>query len=52
MGKKYVTVTNDKRAQIIELITKNKMNITQAAKAADVYYPTAKAIWNIYLKTG
>ena len=52
MGKKYVTVTNDKRRLIVKLITENKLNITEAAKEADVYYPTAKAIWNIYLKTG
>ena len=52
MGKKYVTVTNDKRRQIVELITQQGRNITEAAKEADVYYPTAKAIYNIYIWTG
>ena len=52
MGKKYITVTNDKRREIIGLITEHGRNITEAAKEVGVYYPTAKAIYNIYLNTG
>ena len=52
MGKTYEPVTNEKRRLIIDLIYEQGMNISQAAKEANVYYPTAKAINQVYLKDG
>ena len=50
MTKKYVPVPDVKRQLLIQLIYEKGMNISQAAKAADIYYPTAKAINKIYQK--
>ena len=52
MGKKYVTVPNEKRHQIVKLINEDGMTVAEAAKAVDVFYPTAKAIQQIYSRTG
>ena len=50
MGKKYEPVPNAKRQKVINLIYKKGLTIAQAAKVADVYYPTAKAINMVYKK--
>ena len=52
MGKKYVTVPNEKRRQIIDLIYNKGMTIAQASKEANIFYATAKAINNVYYKSG
>ena len=52
MPKKYKPVPNDKRELLIHYIHEKGMNITQAALAADVYYPTAKVINKIYKREG
>ena len=48
MSKKYVSITTEQRRLLIDLIYKQGMNIRQAAIAANIYYPTAKAINKIY----
>ena len=50
MTKKYSPVSNEQRRLLVKLIYEKGMNISQAAKAADIYYPTAKAINKIYQK--
>jgi hypothetical protein len=50
MGKKYEPVPDSKRKELIHLIYNKGMNISRAAKQAEIYYPTAKAINKIYLK--
>ena len=47
--KKYEPVKDVKRQELIELIYEKGMNISQAAKVAGIYYPTAKSINKIYL---
>ena len=47
--KKYEPVKDSKRKELIELIYEQGMNISQAAKVAGIYYPTAKSINKIYL---
>ena len=49
MGKKYEPVSNEKRRIVIDLIMNQGMSIAQAAKEAQVYYPTAKAINRVFL---
>ena len=50
MGKKYEPVPDSKRKLLIQLIYEKGMNISKAAKHAEIYYPTAKAINKIYLR--
>ena len=52
MSKKYVSITTEQRRLLIDLIYKHGMNIRQASIAANIYYPTAKAINKIYRETG
>ena len=52
MPKKYKPVPNEKREKLVYYIHVEGMNITQAALAADVYYPTAKVINKIYKREG
>ena len=52
MPKKYKPVPNSKRQMLIRLIHEEGMNITQAAKLSDIYYPTAKVINKVYLREG
>ena len=52
MSKKYVSITTEQRRILIDLIYKQGMNIRQASIAANIYYPTAKAINKIYRQTG
>ena len=52
MAKKYVTVPNEKRREIIDMIYNQQMTIAEAAKAAGVFYATAKAINNVYAVEG
>ena len=51
MGKKYEPVPDEKRQELIDLIYNKGMNISKAAQVAKIYYPTAKAINKIYVKT-
>ena len=48
--KKYEPVNDSKRQELIDLIYEKGMNISQAAKVAGIYYPTAKAINKVYLR--
>ena len=52
MGKKYVSVPNETRQEIIRLINEDGKTIAEASKATGVYYPTVKAIQKVYAKTG
>lgn len=51
MGKKYEPVPDEKRLELIELIHNKGMNISKAAQIAKIYYPTAKAINKIFVKS-
>lgn len=48
MGKKYVSVPNDKRMELIRLIHEENMSIARAAEITEIYYPTAKAINKVF----
>jgi hypothetical protein len=48
MGKKYVSVPNEKRYELIRLIHQENMSIAQAAEKTGIYYPTAKAINKVF----
>lgn len=48
MGKKYVTISNEERLNLIRLITETKLSVAQASQVTQIYYPTAKAIARIY----
>ena len=52
MPKKYNPVPNYKRELLCRSIEYEGMNVTQAAAAAGVYYPTAKVIAKIWRKEG
>ena len=52
MGKKYVSVPNETRQEIIRLIKDDDKTIAEASKATGVYCPTVKAIWKVYASTG
>ena len=52
MPKKYKPVPNNKRQMLISLIHEEGMNITQAARLSDIYYPTAKVINKVFLREG
>ena len=51
MGKKYEPVPDEKRRELIDLIHNKGMNISKAAQIAKIYYPTAKAINKIFVKS-
>ena len=51
MPKKYNPVPNHKRELLCRYIQQG-LNVTQAASAAGVYYPTAKVIAKIWRKEG
>ena len=48
MGKKYVSVPNDKRLELIRLIHEENLSIARAAEITEIFYPTAKAINKVY----
>ena len=52
MGKKYVTVPDEMRQEIIRLINEDGKTITEASQATGVFYPTVKAIQKVYATTG
>lgn len=48
MGKEYTKVPNDKRKELVRLITEEGLSIIKAAEMTGIYYPTAKAINKIF----
>jgi transposase len=50
MVKQYVLVSNEQRLLLVQLIHKEGHSISTAAKMAQIYYPTAKAINKVYLR--
>ena len=52
MPKVYEPITTERRRVLIDLIYNQGMNISQAAKATGIFYPTAKAINKVFRLTG
>lgn len=50
MGKSYTQVSNAKRSELIKLIHNHGLKIKWAADSAGIYYPTAKAIYKVFVK--
>ena len=48
MTKKYTHVTDEKRRRLIHLIHEQGMSIIKASKMAQVNYPVAKVIYNVF----
>ena len=48
--KPHVQISDEKRKELLLYIYDQKMNIMQAARAADIYYPTAKAINAVFVR--
>ena len=52
MPKVYEPITTERRRLLIDLIYNHGLNISQAAKQLEIYYPTAKMINKVYRTTG
>ena len=52
MPKVYEPISTERRRELIDLIYNQGMNISQAAKVCNIFYPTAKAINKVFRLTG
>ena len=52
MTKKYISVPDNKRRELIRLIHEEGQTITRAAASVGVRYPVAKVINNIFRREG
>ena len=52
MPKIYEPINSERRRVLLDLIHNRGMNISQAAKATNIFYPTAKAINKVFKQTG
>lgn len=50
MGKPYTQVSNEKRSELIKYVHQHGLKIARAAEIAGIYYPTAKAIYKVFVK--
>ena len=52
VSKSYIVVSNEKRQELIDLISTKGMRICDAARACQISYENAKVINQVYRKEG
>lgn len=48
----YQLISDEKRKQLVDLVTRDQMRIIDAAKLTNISYENAKAIVRVYKKSG